>query len=228
MCESHGIALVSQLKGSFEMNTKESRKKIKRFARFTGGGALLLAIIGLIIFTPLSASERGARHEKECIEAGGAGGHQFGAMNAGPRRLENGPERGLEFFTIVLDLSESQVEELDPILSEHFEKMGELRGEGRMQGRRAMRMKRMHRDGGCDKVDMTEMRANMRRQKREFEKTHEEMHKRVERNREELDEKLAKILDDDQMEKYLKLRELREEGREERREHRQERRGRKS
>lgn len=210
------------------MNTKESRKKMKGIVRFTGGGALLLAIIGLIMFSPLTASERGARHGNECTEAGEAGGHQFGAMNAGPRRLGNAPERGIEFFTIVLDLSDSQVEELDPILSEHFEKMSELRGKGMAQGRRAMRMKRMHRNDRCDKVDMTEMRADMRRQKREFEKNREEIRGSVERNHEELDKKLAKVLDDDQMEKYRKLRELREEGREERREDRQERRGRKT
>lgn len=208
------------------MNTKRSRKALNGIVRFTGGGALLMAIIGMIIFSPLSAGERGARHGNELTEARGAGGHQFGAMNTGPRRLGNGPERGIEFFTIVLDLSDSQVEELQPILAEQHEKMSELRGKGMAQGRQAMRMKRMHRDDRCDKVDRTEMRADMRRQKREFEKNSEEMHKRVERNHEELDKKLAKVLDDDQMEKYLKLRELREDRRDQRREHRQERRGR--
>ncbi len=200
---------------------------MKGIVRFTGGGALLLAIIGLIMFSPLTASERGARHGHGDFEAVEAGGNNFGAMNAGPRRFGNGPEGGIEFFKIVLDLSDSQAEELEPILAEHHEKIGELRGKGRMQARQAMRMKRMHRNDGCDNVDQVEMRAKMRRQRREFEKNRNTMRKRVDRNREELDEKLAKVLDDDQMEKYLKLRELREEGREERREHRQERRGRK-
>jgi hypothetical protein len=210
------------------MNTNDSVKKIKGIVRFTGGGALLMAIIGMIIFSPLSAGEQGARHGSVCIEAGGAGGHQFGAMNAGPRRLGNDPERGIEFFEIVLDLSDDQVEELKPILKEHHEKMAELRGDGRNHGHRAMRMKRMHRNDCCDKVDMTEERAAMRRQRRELEKDRDKMHDRMERSREELDEKLAKVLDDDQMEKYLKLRELREEHREHRRENRQERRSRKA
>jgi len=205
------------------MNTKESRKKMKGIVRFTGGGALLLAMIGLIMFSPLSAGERGARHGNEYIGAGGAGGHHIGAMHAGPRHpgINTGDE--IAFLEIVLDLSASQVEEIEPILAEHHEKMAGLRGEGGIQGRHDKRMKRMHRDARCDKVDMTEMRAEMRRQRREFEKDREEMHKRMERNREEFDGKLAKVLDDDQMEKYRKLRELREDRREERREYREER-----
>ena len=204
------------------MNTKENGKKIKRTVRFTGGGALILAIIGLIMFSPLTASERGASRGHGDSGAGMAGGHHIGAMHAGSR-FGNGPEGGIEFFEIVLGLSASQVEEIEPILAEHREKMGELRREGRMQGRHDMRMKRMHRDDRCDKVDRTEMRAEMRRQRRESGKDRDEMHKRMDRNREELDGKLAKVLDKDQMEKYRRLRELREDRREERREYREER-----
>jgi hypothetical protein len=149
-------------------------------------------------------------------------------MNAGPHRFGNGSDGGIGFFKIVLDLSDSQVSEIEPILTEHHEKMAELRGKGTMQGQRAMKMKRMHRNDCCDKVDRTEMRANMRRQRRELEKDRGEMHTRMERNREELDGKLAKILDDGQMKKYRDLRELREDRREERQsshEERRERRG---
>lgn len=204
------------------MNTKESRKKIKGIVRFTGGGALLMAIIGLIIFSPLSAGEQGARHGHRNHEAGASGRRDFGAAHAGSHRFGINSEDQIAFLEIVLDLSEDQVEELEPIIAEQHEKMAELHGD-RMQGRRAMRMKRMQRRDRCDKVDLTEMRANMRRQRRELEKDRDEIRDTMEKNRDEFDEKFAKVLDDGQMKKYRELRELREERREERRENREER-----
>jgi len=205
------------------MNTKESRKKIKGIVRFTGGGAILMAIIGLIIFSPISAGEQGARHGHRNHEAGASGRRDFGAAHAGSHRFGINSEDQIAFLEIVLDLSEDQAEELEPIIAEQHEKMTELRGEGRMHGRRAMRMKRMQRHERCDKVDQTEMRANMRRQRRELEKNRDEMRASMERHRNEMDEKLANVLDDGQMKKYRELRKLREERREERRENREER-----
>jgi hypothetical protein len=204
-------------KGVIEMNTK---KRLKGIVRFTGGGALLLAMIGLISLSPLTASGQDA--SMDC-GAGEAGGHHIGAVHAGPR-FGLGPEGGLEFFRIVLDLSDSQVREIEPVIAEHQEKMAELREKGARRVRRAARMNRMHACGCCDRVDRTEMRAKMRRQRREFEKEREEMRERVERSRGELEERLEKILDDGQMKKYRELRELREQRREERRELREERR----
>lgn len=204
------------------MNTKESRRKIKGIVRFTGGGALLMAIIGLIIFSPLSAGEQGARHVHGNHEAGAAGRRNFGAAQVGLHRFGIGSEDHISFLEIVLDLSGDQVEELEPILAEQHEKTAELRGENRMYSRQAMRMKRMHRGDHCDKVDQTEMRANMRRQRREFEKDRDRMLKRMEMHRAEFDKKLAEVLDDGQMKKYRELRELREDHREEWREHRKE------
>ena len=202
------------------MNAKKNREKMNWIVRFTGGGALLLAIIGLIHNSPLSASEQGARHEYRVHEAGEVGRRYFGAVHASPRRFGSGSENHIAFLEIVLDLSESQVEEIEPILNERREKMDELRSRGRMQGRRAMRMKRMHRSDCCDKVDRTSMRADMRRQRREFEKDRDSMRSRIERHREEMDEKLAKVLDAGQMKKLSELRELKSGRREERRERR--------
>ena len=205
------------------MNTKESRRKIKGIVRFTGGGALLMAIIGMIIFSPLSAGEQGARHGRGDSEACEVGRRDFGAAHAGQHRFGINSEDHIAFLEIVLDLSDDQVEELEPILAEQHEKTTDLRGEHRMHSRQAMRMKRMHRSERCDNVDHTEMRANMRRQRREFEKDREEMWASRERHRNEMDEKLAKVLDDGQMKKYRELRELREDRREERQEHREQR-----
>ena len=205
-------------------------KKRNWIVRFTGDGALLLAIIGLILVSPLSASGQDALPEKSNSEAVEVGEHHFGAMHAGPHRFGNGLEGRIKFFEIVLDLSADQVKEIEPILAEHNEKMAEIRGD-RMGARRKKRMNRMHRRDRCDNVDRTEMRANKRRQRRELEKERAVVRVSVERNREELDKKLEKVLDDDQMKKLRELRELREDHREQRqelREERRERRGRKA
>jgi hypothetical protein len=212
------------MKGN-EMKT-ESMKKINRIVRFTGGGALLLAMIGLISLSPLTASGQDALPVMEEYEAVEVGGHHFGAVHAGPRFELGGG--GMEFFRIVFDLTDEQVEELTPLVEEHMEQMMEMRREARGQRRHAARMNRSHRRCCCDNVDRTEMRAKMRRQRRESEKTRTEMRKRAERHRGEFEEKLEKILDEDQMRKYRELRELREERREERRERREEMRGRRA
>jgi hypothetical protein len=207
------------------MNGKNENKKLGRIVRFTGWGALLMATIGLILFSPLSASGQDVRRGRGIDEAGGAGGHPYGAPGAGPHRFASDPDEHIAFLEIVLDLSADQVKEIEPILAEHHEKIAGLRGEGRKQGRHHdMRMKRMHRSGRCDKVDRTEMRAKIRRQRRELEQDREKMRASMERSRDELDKKLSKVLDDGQMEKYRKLRVLREDRREHRQELREERR----
>jgi hypothetical protein len=198
---------------------RESRgKKLNGIIRLTGAGAILMAMIGLITFSPLAA---GARNECGNFGAGAAGGHHFGAVNAGPR-LGPGLEGGIEFLRIVLDLSDSQVKEIEPIIEEHREKTAGIRGEGR-RTRRDMRINRMHGRHRCDNVDRTEMRANMRRQRREFEKDREEIRESLDRNREEFEEKLSGLLDNGQMKKFRELRELRGKRRAERQKHREER-----
>jgi hypothetical protein len=203
------------------MKTKESRVKKENKVRFTGGGALLMAMIGLIILSPLTAS---GQDHFDGDEAAEADEHYLGAVHTGPRRFGPGPEASIEFMTIVLDLSESQVEEIEPILDEHHEKMAKLRDKGVKRGRRGVKISRIH-HCCCDRFDKTEMRAKMRRQKRKMEKSREEILEKVERNREKFEKKLAEVLDEDQMKKFRELRELRDSRREEMREKNKQRRG---
>jgi hypothetical protein len=202
------------------MSAKDRSIKLDRIVRFIGRGALLMAIAGLIIYSPLSAVEQDATGADEYV----------GADKTGPLHLGICPEEHVAFLEIILDLSASQVKEIEPILAEHHEKMRELRREARVGGRQAMRMNRVHRHECCDMLDRTEMRAKMRRQRREFGEDSEKIRKRIERDRDEFEKKLAGVLDDGQMKKLRELRELRDTRREERQEYRQkrsERRGRK-
>ena len=96
------------------MNTNDTKQKLNGIARFTGGGALLLTIIGLILLSPFAVNGQTAPYGHRDQEAGEVGGHHFGAVHAGPRPLGIGPEGHIAFLEIVLDLSASQVEEIDP------------------------------------------------------------------------------------------------------------------
>jgi hypothetical protein len=127
----------------------------------------------------------------------------------------------LELMTIVLDLTDDQIAEIEPILDEHQDKMDDLRAEGMKRMRRTARKNRVHRNSGYDKVERREMRAQMREKMREH---REKMAEAREKGREDLDEKLAGVLDDGQMKKLVELRELREARREMHRELREERR----
>jgi hypothetical protein len=195
------------------MKTRGMNYKVKGVG--FAGACALLAMIGLIVFSPLTASGQGALSENEARGAEAAGACDLGAFHAGPRFGPGG--EGIEFFRIALDLTDDQAREMEPILEEHHDKMMKLR-EGGIGGRRAeMRMNRMHRHNRCDRVDRTEMRANMRRQRREMEKDREKIRKRIDRGREDLDKKLSRVLDKDQMRKFRELRELRESRRHDRR-----------
>jgi len=198
------------------MNGKNGKKSV-RTARSAGGGALALAIIGLILFSPLNAG----------AGADGTGRHHPGSMDAGQRRLAADPQTHIAFLEIVLDLSADQVEEIRPVLAEHREKVDEIHEKYGMRPRRDIRMNHMQGRGCCDKVDRTEMRGEIRRQRREMEKDREKMHQRLERSRRDMDDRLAGILDEGQLRKYRALRELQDDRREhraDRREHRADRR----
>ncbi len=137
--------------------------------------------------------------------------NRFGAWNEG----------NIEFLAIVLDLSDRQIEEIEPVMAEQRERMIELRkkfgmGPGRDRAWKMKRMNRMHGRGTYDNVDRTEMRARMRRESRDFEKDREKFLGRVDRARGECDNKLEKILDEGQMKKLRELRDLRDRRREER------------
>ena len=198
------------------MNSITGKKTgIMKLVRFAGGGALLMALIGLILYSPLSASERDGR------------------SHSGPHYIGADPEGHVEFLEIVLDLSEKQADEVREILAELHEKrmkfdngrmMAGHRGQG-TRGRHEARRNHVHRHSDCDRVDRTEMRARMRRERREFEKDREKTRSRIERHRSETEKKLAKVLDDSQMNKLRELHELREDHRDQRQE-RRERRGR--
>ncbi len=196
-----------------------------RLVQFTGGGALLMALIGLILSSPLSASGQDGQY--------GYGAGHGGRSHSGPHYIGADPEGQVEFLQIVLDLSEKQTEEVREILAEQHEKRMKYADGRRMAGRggkgtygrHEARRNHMHRHSDCDRVDRTEMRARIRRERREFEKDREEIRGRMERHRGETEEKLAKVLDDDQMNKLRELHELREDHRDQRQE-RRERRGR--
>jgi len=208
----------------------EKKTGIMRLVRFAGGGALLMALIGLILYSPLSASGQDSHYG---YGAGNGGRHSADRSHSGPHYIGADPEGHVEFLEIVLNLSEKQAGQVREILAEQHEKrmkfddcrmMAGHRGEG-MYGRHEARRNHVHRHSDCDRVDRTEMRARMRRERREFEKDREKTRSRIERHRGETEEKLAKILDDSQMNKLRELHELREDHRGQRQE-RRERRGR--
>lgn len=210
------------------MNSITGKKTgFERLVRFAGGGALLMAIIGLILFSPLSASGQDGRHG---YGTGYGGRHSADRSHSGPHYIGADPEGHVEFLEIVLDLSEKQAEEISEILAEQHEKrmkfdggrmMAGYRGRG-MNGRHEARRNHVHRHRDCDRVDRTEMRGRMRREKREMNEQREKFQGRMDRLRKETEEKLATVLDDSQMKKLRELHELREDHREQR----QERRGR--
>lgn len=209
------------------MNSITGKKTgFERLVRFTGGAALLLALFGLVLFSPLSASGQDGQYG---YGEGRGGRNSADRSHSGPHYIGADPEGHVEFLEIVLDLSEKQAEEVRGILAEQHEKRMKFDGRmmtGRrdreMYGRHEARRNRVHRHSDCDRVDRVEMRGRMRRERREFEKNREKMQRRIKRHRDETEEKLAKILDDNQMKKLRELHELREDHREER----QERRGR--
>jgi len=213
------------------MNSITGKKTgFERLVRLTGGGALLMALIGLILFSPLSASGQDGNYG---YGTGQGGRHYADRSHSGPHYIGADPEGHVEFLEIVLNLSEKQSEEVMVILEEQHEKrmkfddgrrMGGRYGKG-MNGRHEARRNHMHRYSDCDRVDRVEMQARVRRERREFEKDREKTRSRIERNRRETEEKLAKVLDDSQMKKLRELRELREDHRDQRQE-RRERRGR--
>ena len=211
------------------MNSIKGKKTgFGRLVRFAGGGALLMALIGLILFSPLSASGQDGNYG---YGAGQGGRHSADRSHSGPHYIGTDPEGHVEFLEIVLDLSEKQTEEVREILAQQHEERMKLhedsmmagrRGRG-MQGRHETRRNRMHRHNDCDRVDRTEMRARMRRERREVEKDREEMRSSIEKQRGETEKKLAKVLDDDQMQKLRELHELREDHRDQRQERRERR-----
>ena len=210
------------------MNSITGKKTgIKRFVQFTGGGALLMAIITLILLPPLSASGQDGHYG---YGTGNGGRHSAVRSHSGPHYIGADPEGHVEFLEIVLDLSEKQTEEVKGILAEQHEKRMKFdegrriagrRGQG-TRGRHEARRNHVHRHSDCDRVDRTEMRARMRRERREMNEQREKFQGRMDRLRKETEESLATVLDDNQMEKLRELHELREDHREER----QERRGR--
>lgn len=201
-----------------------------RLVRFTGGGALLMALIGLILLSPLSVNGQDGQYG---YGKGQGGRYSADRSHSGPHYIGADPEGHVEFLEIVLDLSEKQAEEVKEILAEQHEKRMKFDDGRRMYGRRGSgtygrheaRRNHVHRHSDCDRVDRVEMQARMRRERREFDKDREKTRSRIERNRKETEEKLAKVLDDGQMKKLRELHELREDHREERQE-RRERRGR--
>ncbi len=213
------------------MNSITGKKTgLERLVRFTGGGALLMALIGLILLSPLSASGQDSHYG---YGAGYGGRHSADRSHSGPHYIGADPEGHVEFLEIVLDLSEKQAGEVREILAEQHEKRMKFDDGRRMAGRhgRGMhagheaRRNNMHRHSDCDRVDRTEMRARMRRERRKFEKDSEKTRSRIERHRGETEKKLAKVLDETQMKKLRELHELREDHRDQRQE-RRERRGR--
>ena len=210
------------------MNSITGKKTgFERLARFTGGTALLIAIVGLILFSPLSASGQDGRYG---YAAGNGGRHSAGRSNSGPHYIGADPEGHVEFLEIVLDLSDKQAEEIGAILAEQHEKRMKLGG-GRMMagdrgkgigGRHEARRNHVRRYRDCDRVDRTEMRARMRRDRREMNEQREKYQGRMDKLRKDTEEKFATVLDDSQMKKLRELHELREDHRDQR----QERRGR--
>ncbi len=208
------------------MNSITGKKTgFERLVRFTGGGALLMAVFGLILFSPLSASGQDSYYG---YGAGNGGRHVAGRSHSGPHYIGADPEGHVEFLEIVLDLSEKQAEEIRGILAEQHEKRMKLddgrmmaghRGRG-MYGRHKTRRNHVHRYSDCDRVDRVEMRSRMRRERRELNKHREKMRSRMDNLREETEKKLATVLDDSQMKKLRELHELRNDHREERRERR--------
>lgn len=174
------------------------------------GGVIVAALMGMLPVSQLRADEtegfedQGPQVPAGQLEAPEHGGHHPFV-----------PELGIEFMKIVLDLTEEQAEELEPILKEHREKMEFLRGTRRMREHDAAHMKRMRRSCRCDKVDRAEMRSMIRRDRREMGKERWKLRRRAAAQHEELEKKLSKVLDGKQMEKLRKLRELRESRREE-------------
>jgi hypothetical protein len=209
------------------MKTRKIDKK--GIVRFTGGGALLTAMIGLILLSPLSASGQDASDETEAV-AVEAGGHELGALRAGPHRFGPGMRGGhhrmgrgmdIELMTIVLEMSDRQVEEVEKLLEEHQDKMDDQFAEAWKKERRQARKNRVHRRSGYDRVRSGEAREKMRRERSE---KREEMRELRDQMRDELDGRLAGVLDDGQMKKLREMRELREARREEIRQLREERR----
>ncbi len=199
----------------------------ERLVRFAGGGAFLIAIIGLILFSPISASGQDGNYR---YGAGDGGRHSGDRSHFGRHYVGADPEGHVEFLEIVLDLSEKQAEEISGIFAELHEKrmkfdngrmMAWNRGKG-TYGRHEARRNRVHRYSDCDRVERVEMRGRMRRERRELNEQREKFQGRMDKLRKETEEKLATVLDDDQMNKLRELHELREDHREER----QERRGR--
>ena len=212
------------------MKTKKGERKNSRTLRSIAVAAAALAIVGMIVAAPLYAGAGNGRYGGgPRVRCDGDGPHGYGrgeGMHGGRYRCDAGPGMrhhgtwgagDIDFLAVALDLSETQVKEIEPVLAEQREKMLQLREElgmgrgwGPDRGRNGMRMNRMHRCGDYGNVDRTELRARMRREQREFEKNHEKFLERIERARNECDEKLAKILDQGQMEKWRKFRALRD------------------
>ena len=203
------------------MNSITGKKTgFERLVRFAGGGALLMAIIGLILFSPLSASGQDGNYR---YGAGDGGRHSGDRSHSGRHYVGADPEGHVEFLEIVLDLSEKQAEEVREILADQHEKRMKFDNGRRMagnRGRHEARRNRVHRHQDCDRVDRTEMRARMRRERRELNEQREKFQGRMDKLRKETEEKLATVLDDDQMNKLRELHELREDHREERQERR--------